>query len=99
MPNAYDRQRLTITHSPVEKVDTAFGKLPDLFSPEQILEQVKTFVTELLFPAIEELTGIDLGRSYRPSKPSSTPSQPCSGISTPRRGRSTRWTRSPHSLS
>jgi hypothetical protein len=43
MPNAYDRQRLTITHSPVEKVDTAFGKLPDLFSPEQILEQVKDF--------------------------------------------------------
>jgi hypothetical protein len=60
MPNAYDRQRLTITHSPVEKVDTAFGKLPDLFSPEQILEQVKEFIEQLLFPAIEELTGIDL---------------------------------------
>lgn len=60
MPNAYDLQRLTITHSPVEKVDTAFGNLPDLFSPEQILQQVEQFITDLLFPAIESLTGIDL---------------------------------------
>lgn len=51
MPSAYDLQRLTVTHSPTDKLDFATGKLPDL--------DLSVF-TDGIIQLIKELTGIDM---------------------------------------
>jgi hypothetical protein len=63
MPRAVDPslfgQQLPITHSPLNRIGYQNRK-PD-FSIEDIIAQLEQFCVDFLFPAIKNLTGIDLG--------------------------------------
>lgn len=59
MPSAYDLVPVKVTHDPNQRIDTSAGKLPEI-DLGAILDQVKDFVVDFLFPAIKDLTGIDL---------------------------------------
>jgi hypothetical protein len=61
MPRAGDAflsGALPVTHSPLDRVD--FQTLGGEFDLEKLIEQVAQFVEDYLFPAIEQLTGLDL---------------------------------------
>jgi hypothetical protein len=62
MPRAVDPslfgQQLPIDHSPLNRIEYRYNK-PE-FDLEDILESIKVFIADFLFPAIKALTGIDL---------------------------------------
>lgn len=52
MPKALDRQRLTITHDPTQRLDTNIGRLPDI--------DIQAIASEALINTVELLTGLDM---------------------------------------
>jgi len=62
MPRAADPslfgQQLPIDHDPLSRIDYRNAK--SIFDLDALLEELKRFITDFLFPAIESLTGIDL---------------------------------------
>src|SRR6185436_11231222 len=62
MPRAVDPsltgQQLPIDHSPLNRIEYRYRE-PE-FDLNDILESVKKWIADFVFPAIEELTGVDL---------------------------------------